>query len=428
MKFEPIIESLLTNDAYKFYIGQAIFHQFQDYSTEWDFICYNEDVSFTPEMVQEITEQVQHFCTLSFKEEELYYLSKIPWVKPSYINFLRCWRPFFSDFTISTQGKNGLKILVKGSWLNSSMYESPILAIVNEVYYRMKYNYDELFTDFKARFDEKLKKLLDGTYELNRFSEFGLRRRISAEAEEYAIARLFENRESLAKKNNFFFGTSNVQFAKKYNLYPLGSVSHEFVEAIGQGNTKLNPAFSNWYAMDSWTKEYGVLNGLWVTDTIGDQVSLRDMGLTYSILFSGVRHDSGDPFAWGENWINHYQKFYDEFHDERVNPKNKTLLYSDHINFELGTKIYRHFKDNAKISFAIGSYLTNDTFVPPINIVLKIATCNRHVVAKLSNENSKAICRDPEYLEYLKRTIKWRLENEPIKKKVKPLGPNTPPR
>lgn len=296
------------------------------------------------------------------------------------------------------------------------MYESPILAIVNEVYFRMKYNYEELFADFKNRFDEKLKKLLDGTYELNRFSEFGLRRRISAEAEEYAISRLFENRENLEKKNSYFFGTSNVQYAKKYNLYPLGSVSHEFVEAIGQGNTKLNPAYSNWYAMDAWTKEYGVLNGLWVTDTIGDEVSLRDMGLTYSILFSGVRHDSGDPYSWGEDWINHYKQLYETFHDERVNPINKTFLFSDHVNFEDATKLYRHFKGKAKISFAIGSYLTNDTFVPPINIVLKIAVCNRHVVAKISNDEHKTICRDPKYVEYLKRTIKWRLENEPQKK------------
>lgn len=412
MKLPPIINSLLTTDTYKFSMGQTIYHQFQDYTTEWDFKCRNPEIKFTPEMVKEISEQIKHFCTLTFKEEELNYLSSIEWIKPSYLNFLRYWTPFYNDFEISTSGENGLKIVAKGTWLNTTMYEIPVLAIVNEVYFKLKYNYDELLADFKKRFDSKLKLLIDGTFELNKFSEFGLRRRLSAEAEEYTIQKFVENSELLKKNGSIFCGTSNVELAKKYNILPIGTLAHEFIEAVGQGNMKLNPAYSNWVSMESWTKEYGVLNGTWLTDTIGDEACRRDMGLTYSILFSGVRHDSGDPYIWGDQWIEHYQKLYDEFKDERVNPKNKTFLFSNSLNFENATEINRYFKKKVNVAFGIGTYITNDTSIPPLNIVMKVALCNGHHVAKLSNEDGKSQCRNQEYVEYLKRTIRWRLENE----------------
>lgn len=412
-----IINSLLTTDAYKFSMGQTIFHQFQDYTTEWDFKCRNkstgeDNVKFTAAMVNEIRYQIKHYCDLQFKEEELEYLASIKYIKQDYINFLRYWRPFYDDFTISTEDDCGLKILAKGTWLNTSMYEIPVLAIVNEVYFRMRYDYDKLLRDFKERFDDKLNKLLTCDYELGTFSEFGLRRRLSGEAEDYAIQKFVENKDALAKKGSHFAGSSNVELAMKYKIIPIGTLAHEFIESVGQGDMKLNPAYSNWYGMESWTKEYGVLNGTWLTDTIGEEACRRDMGLTYSILFSGVRHDSGDPYEWGDKWIQHYQDLYDKFHDERVNPKIKTLLFSDSLNFEKATSIYRYFKGKAKVAFGIGTFITNDTSVPPLNIVMKVAYCNGHDVAKLSNDPGKSMCRNKDYIEYLSKTIRWRLEHE----------------
>ena len=77
---------------------------------------------------------------------------------------------------------------------------------------------------------------------------------------------------------------------------------------VGQGNHKHNPAYSNWYALDAWVREYGVLNGIALTDAITTDCFLRDFQLTYATLFSGVRHDSGDPVEWGEKMIAHYRK------------------------------------------------------------------------------------------------------------------------
>ena len=151
MKLQRIITSLLENDMYKFSMGQAIYHQFSDYKTTWTFKCRNTDVKFTAEMVEEIKEQIKAYCGLRFTEDELTYLENIKWIKGSYVDFLRLWQPRFEDFEITADAECGLSIETRGTWLNTSMYEIPTLAIVNEVYFRMNYNYDTLITIFKER-------------------------------------------------------------------------------------------------------------------------------------------------------------------------------------------------------------------------------------------------------------------------------------
>ena len=156
MKLHRIITSLLETDMYKFSMGQAIYHQYPSYKTTWTFRCRNTDVKFTDEMIQEIKEQLQAYCTLRFTEEELQYLDDIKWIKGSYVDFLRLWQPRYEDFEITTDADCGLSIETRGTWLNTSMYEIPTLAIVNEVYFRMAYNYDDLIKSFKERLDEKI--------------------------------------------------------------------------------------------------------------------------------------------------------------------------------------------------------------------------------------------------------------------------------
>ena len=134
MRLHQIITSLLEQDMYKFSMGQAIYHQFSDYKTTWTFKCRNKDVFFSSEMVEEIREQIRSFCNLRFTEEELTYLDNIKWIKGSYVDFLRLWQPRYEDFEITTDGECGLSIETAGTWLNTSMYEIPTLAIVNEVY------------------------------------------------------------------------------------------------------------------------------------------------------------------------------------------------------------------------------------------------------------------------------------------------------
>ena len=401
MVLHPIITSLLETDMYKFSMGQCIYHQYSDYKTTWSFKCRNTDVHFTHEMVEEIKAQIRAYCGLRFTEEELEYLNAVKWMKGSYVDFLRLWQPRYEDFVITEDAPCGLTIETFGTWLNTSMYEIPALAIVNEVYFRMAYNYEELLNSFERRLDEKIDLLKDGTYKLGLFSEFGLRRRLSAQAQELAVRKLNENQYPGSK----FVGTSNVYLAKKYGITPVGTMAHEWIMCVGQGNHKHNPAYSNWYALDAWIKEYGILNGTALTDAITTDCFLRDFQLTYATLFSGVRHDSGDPFEWGEKMIHHYEKL-------GIDPKTKTLLFSDSLDFERANEIAAYFKGRVKVAFGIGTYISNDTDEPALNIVMKTTKCNGMDVAKISDTAGKGMCKNPEYVEYLQRCISWRMEND----------------
>ena len=402
MRLPQIINSLLETDMYKFSMGQTIFHQFTSYKTTWTFKCRNKDVHFTDEMVEEIKEQVQAFCQLRFTEEELEYLDNIPWIKGTYVDFLRLWQPRYEEFTITTDAPCGLAIDAAGTWLNTSMYEIPVLAIVNEVYFRMAYDYDVLLKQFKRRLDEKVRLLEEDTYRLSDFSEFGLRRRLSAEAQEMAVKAIAEVE---LPADSHFIGTSNVYLAKKFNLKPVGTMAHEWIMCTGQGNHKHNPAYSNWYALDAWVKEYGILNGIALTDTITTDCFLRDFQLTYATLFSGVRHDSGDPYEWGDKMIAHYNSL-------GINPRTKTLLFSDSLDFERATALYDYFKDKAKVAFGIGTFISNDTDEEALNIVMKTTKCNGMDVAKISDVAGKGMCKNPDYVDYLNRCIDYRMKND----------------
>ena len=402
MRLPQIINSLLETDMYKFSMGQTIFHQFTSYKTTWTFKCRNKDVHFTDEMVEEIKEQVQAFCQLRFTEEELEYLDNITWIKGTYVDFLRLWQPRYEEFTITTDAPCGLAIDAAGTWLNTSMYEIPVLAIVNEVYFRMAYDYDVLLKQFKRRLDEKVRLLEEDTYRLSDFSEFGLRRRLSAEAQEMAVKAIAEVE---LPADSHFIGTSNVYLAKKFNLKPVGTMAHEWIMCTGQGNHKHNPAYSNWYALDAWVKEYGILNGIALTDTITTDCFLRDFQLTYATLFSGVRHDSGDPYEWGDKMIAHYNSL-------GINPRTKTLLFSDSLDFESATALYDYFKDKAKVAFGIGTFISNDTDEEALNIVMKTTKCNGMDVAKISDVAGKGMCKNPDYVDYLNRCIDYRMKND----------------
>lgn len=410
MQLPQIINSLLATDAYKFSMGNVIFSKFNNYTTTWTFKCRNENVSFTDEMVREIREQLNAYCKLWFTQDELDYLRQAcPWISEGYLNYLKFWHPVRNEIIVNGMTLDGepvsmkpyndcgLAIEAKGTWLSTSMYEIAILAIVNEVYFAYWYPAPKLHDNFGTRLAEKLGKLADGTYSIGTFSEFGMRRRLSAGTQDYLIGQL--------KNIPGFVGTSNVYLARKHDVKPVGTQAHEYIQCVGQSNYAHNPAYSNHYAMQAWTDVYQTRNGIALTDTIGTDVFLRDFDLTYATLFSGVRHDSGDPYVWGEKLLKHYEKL-------GIDPMTKTLLFSDSLDFKRATDIKHHFDGRCKVAFGIGTYLANDTGVEPLNIVMKVTECNGAPVAKLSDSPGKGMCRDDAYVDYLNRAIQWRLTHE----------------
>lgn len=395
MKFEPIIISLLDTDLYKFNMNQVIFHYHTNLVGEYVFKCRNEDVKFTKEMLDEINEQIDHLCTLRFKEKELNYLRSIRYLKNDYIEFLRLWHPLRNYVTTGLEEDGTLLIKVDGPLFSAMQFEIYLLSIVNEVYFRSKYNYDELVESAREKLDKKLKKFENHEYNFT-FSEFGTRRRLSRMWQEEVIKRFYESKISNA--------TSNVYFAYKYNLVPVGTYAHEFVQMY-QGIPSIPLAYTNKAALKDWFKEYNGDNGIALTDTITTDLFLKDFDLLEASVYKGVRHDSGDPYAWGEKIIAHYNEL-------GINPKDKVLLFSDSLNFDKAQKLYDYFKNRCLPRFGIGTFVTNDTSVEPLNIVIKLQYVNGRAVAKLSDVLTKAMCQDDDYLTYLHNAVKWRLEHE----------------
>lgn len=396
MKLEPIVKSLLDTDLYKFNMNQVIFHKHTELCGQYFFKCRNEGVVFSEEMVDEIKAQVDYLCTLSFTKDELDYLRSIRFIKDDFVEFLRLWRPIRDYINISREASGELNVEINGPLFAAMQFEIYLLEIINEVYFRMKYDYEALISSARKKLDEKIKALNDGTYTF-KFAEFGCRRRLSAEWEDEAV-------KKLAFETDKCVGTSNVYLAKKYNLTPVGTYAHEYVQMY-QGIDKIPLAYTNHYAMRDWYDEYQGDNGTALTDTITTDLFLMDFNRSMVNNYSGVRHDSGDPYEWGEKLIKHYENF-------KVDPKTKLLLFSDSLDFDRAQKLYDYFKDRIKVSFGIGTFCSNDTSETPLNIVIKLQYVNGRPVAKLSDTPGKAMCRDEHYLDYLKRSVEFRLQRE----------------
>ena len=174
-----------------------------------------------------------------------------------------------------------------------------------------------------------------------------------------------------------------------------------------QGIDSIPLAYTNHFALKDWYDEYKGDNGTALTDTVTTDLFLLDFDRSMVNNYSGVRHDSGDPYVWGEKIIEHYKSY-------GVDPKTKLLLFSDSLDFDRAQELYDYFKDKAKVSFGIGTFVTNDTCVEPLNIVIKLQYVNGRPVAKLSDAEGKSMCRDNHYLEYLKRSVDFRIEREKI--------------
>ena len=399
MKFEPIIQSLLDTDLYKFNMDQVIFHHHTDLIGEYHFKCRNKGVVFTREMLYEIDEQIDHLCSLRFLEEELAYLRSIRFIKPDYVEFLRLWRPI-RDYVATWLSEDGqLHVIVCGPMFSAMQFEIYLLEIINEVYFRMHPNhlYGELLASARDHLEEKIEAFKSGKYTF-KFAEFGCRRRLSRKWEDEVIKTFVDNGITN------MVGTSNVYLAKKYGLTPIGTYAHEFVQMY-QGIDKIPLAYTNYYALKDWYSEYRGDNGTALTDTVTTDLFLLDFDRSMCNNFTGVRHDSGDPYVWGDKIIAHYQKY-------GIDPKTKTLLFSDSLNFDKAQALYDHFKDQVKVSFGIGTFVSNDTIADPLNIVIKLQYVNDKPVAKLSDADGKTMCADPEYAKYLRSAVDFRLNRE----------------
>lgn len=377
-----IINSLLDTDLYKLTQMQSALHQFPTVDVKYEFQCRNEAI-FTSEMVIEIRKQIDAWCNLKFTPGELDYLRTIRFFKKDFIDFLSLYNPNKNHLNVYLdQGE--LQITVRGPWYLTIPFEVPVLAIVNEVYFQSHTSKNG--NDWDSG-NERLKKKFKIAKDVGfSFADFGTRRRYCHHWQDACIYRM--------KNLPNFVGTSNLYFAKRYGLKPIGTMAHEYI-MVGQGREDVPLRNSQKSMLQSWADEYRGDLGIALSDTLGIDAFLNDFDLYFAKLYDGLRHDSGDPLKWADKVVNHYRKL-------GIDPKTKTLVFSDGLDFEKAAKIYQKNKDRTNVSFGIGTNLTNDfEGVTPLQIVMKMTECNGRPVAKISDSPEKGMCKDNEYLDYL---------------------------
>jgi nicotinate phosphoribosyltransferase len=385
-----IIQSLLDTDLYKFTMMQVVLHHFPGAQVEYKFKCRTEGVDFRPYM-DEIRDEVGALSSLRFRDDELRYLRNLRFMKSDFVDFLGLFH--FNDkyVRIGHGEKPGeMDITIRGPWLHTIMYEIPVLAIVSEVYFRRTQPRPD-FAEGRRRLAAKIEAARVVEPELDfRISDYGTRRRFSRDWQE-EVLQTFKREIPQS-----FAGTSNVWFAMRNAMTPLGTMAHEYMQACQALGPRLRD--SQTFAFDKWAQEYRGDLGIALSDTYGMEAFLRDFDMYFCKLFDGARHDSGDPFVWGERMIAHYRK-------NRVDPRTKTLIFSDQLTVPIAIEIARRFHGRALTAFGIGTNLTNDLGYEPINIVIKMTECNGQPVAKVSDAPGKTVSKDAGYLRYLRQVF-----------------------
>ena len=390
-----IITSLLDTDLYKFTMMQVVLHQFPGAEVEYRFKCRNA-ANLAP-YVNEIREEIRGLCSLRFQDAELAYLKAMRFIKSDFIDFLGIFKLNEKYVSVTALASGEIEVSIKGPWLHTILFEIPVLAIINEVYFRNLQKEPDLALG-RTRLNTKILELqADGLREL-KIADYGTRRRFGKVWHE-EVLRALVTRLGTGVTGQFA-GTSNVLFAMKLGLTPLGTMAHEYLQACQALGPRLRD--SQVFGFESWAKEYRGDLGIALSDVYGMSAFLRDFDMYFCKLFDGARHDSGDPFQWGERMLAHYAK-------NRVNPKTKTLIFSDGLTVPRTIELYRQFRGRCQLAFGIGTNLTNDLGDPPLHeplqIVIKMIRCNGQPVAKLSDTPSKNMCDDQKYLAYLRQVF-----------------------
>ncbi len=395
-----IINSLLDTDFYKLLMAQVILHKYPATIVRYRFKCRNKKQNQT---IDEINKEIDHLCTLRFTEDELIYLSSIPYFKRDFIEYLRIFQLNRNYIKARLDKNKRLYIEIAGPWISTVFFEVPVLAIISEIYSKYcsidsegAFSIKDTLNRGKKILTEKIGFLTDhlktGQIPEFKFADLGTRRRYSHEWHETVLDTL-----KTAFRPHIFVGTSNIYFAKKMGLKPIGTMSHEWLQAHQRLGHRLPE--SQTAAFEAWIGEYRGYPGIALTDVVGFNAFLREFDLYFAKLFDGCRHDSGDPTSWCVKLIEHYDKL-------GIDPKTKTAVFTDSLNFEKAVELHQVFHEMIKISFGIGTNLTNDVGITPLDVVIKMIECNGRPVAKLCDSEGKNISEDKKYRVFLKKVYK----------------------
>ena len=388
----PIIQSVLDTDLYKFTTSYAYSKLYPRAYGQFRFIDRGK-TRYPQGFADALKKELQAMSELALTKDEANFLSReLPYLPPTYIDFVRGFRFDPEELQVTQDEEGYLSIVAEGLLYRVTLWETPILALVSELYYQiMGQKPDLAYTE--ETIIRKAKQLSEANIT---FSMFGMRRRFSAAIEDLVTKLLKEH------SGENFFGTSNVYFAYKYGLRVSGTHPHEWIQFHG---AMFGYKMANYMAMEDWINVYDGDLGTVLTDTYTTDVFMRNFSKKHAMLFTSLRHDSGDPLCFTEKVIARYREL-------RVDPTIKYIIFSDSLDPERAIEIANYCKGRIGASFGIGTNLSNDVGngVRPMNIVMKLWKCKMtekerwHPCVKLSDVDGKHT-GEPEEIELAQRTL-----------------------
>ena len=382
-----IIQSVLDTDLYKFTTSYAYSKLYPRAYGQFRFIDRGK-TTYPQGFAEELKKEIQEMS----KDEASFLYRELPYLPPTYIDFVRGFRFDPEEVKVEQDAEGHLSIIAEGLLYRVTLWETPILALVSELYYKIlgaqpDMEYTERTIISKAR------KLAEHGIT---FSMFGMRRRFSAAIEDRVTELLKEHAAG------YLFGTSNVYYAYKHGLRVSGTHPHEWIQFHG---AMFGYKMANYMAMEDWINVYDGDLGTVLTDTYTTDVFMRNFSKKHAMLFTSLRHDSGDPLQFTEKVIARYREL-------RVDPTIKYIIFSDGLDPERAIEIANYCKGRIGASFGIGTNFSNDVGngVRPMNIVMKLWKCKMtekerwNPCVKLSDVDGKHT-GEPEEIELAQRTL-----------------------
>lgn len=366
--------SLLDNDFYKFTMQYAAVKLYPETQAKYEFINRGEH-PFPPGFDKALKQRVEDMADLSLTRDEKEFLRiTCPYLNPAYLDFLQGYRYDPSEVEVIQNG-NDLSVKIQGHWYRTILWEVPILSLISELFYELT----GLQRDSDEKVVETVKRKAESYLDLGvKVAEFGTRRRHSYEVHRLVVEALKDFGEGS------YVGTSNVHFAMTTGVKPIGTHAHEWFMYHG---ARFGFKIANGIGLDRWVNAYHGDLGIALTDTYTTDVFFTQFNKKLAKLFDGVRHDSGDPVEFAQKTIEHYEKM-------GIDPLHKTIIFSDGLNLDKVKRISDATSGKIGISFGIGTNLTNDVGLKPMNIVLKLISIAEPDlpwtnVVKLSDEKGK---------------------------------------
>jgi nicotinate phosphoribosyltransferase len=407
--YEPIIQSLLDTDFYKLTMGQFAFNRYAQAPVKYSFKNRTKRVKLAQVIEEEdLRRELDNIRGLSLVPREAKYLAGLEnngtrLFSDEYIKFLK--NPQLPDYILKKEnGEYSLEF--PGEWARAIYWETPALAVINELYYRslMKNLHPnkvrQLYQEGKIRLEDKISTLRENPSA--RFIEFGTRRRFSKDWQDYVL------RELKNQVPNQIAGTSNVCLAMKYGLAPKGTMAHEtfmIMSGIMHKDDEEIRASHN-QVLKEWWEEYGADLSIALTDTYGSQFFFKDMTLEQAKNWKGLRQDSGNPAVFARQELDFYEQ-------KGINPKKKFFVPSDGLDVGKIVSLNNEFQGNLITVAGWGTNLTNDLGLDSLSLVVKATESCGHGTVKLSDNPAKAIGKPEDVARFMRI-----FEYDPTKYKV----------